>query len=59
MDDYPYRHLIATSAASLPAIASMSVTCALMRWRKHSIVDVVWGLGFAVVAIVCFASSFV
>ncbi len=59
MDDYPYRHLIATSAASLLAIAVvMSVTCALaMRWRKHSIVDVVWGLGFAVVAMVCFASS--
>ena len=59
MDDYPYRHLIATSAASLLAIGLvMSVTCALaMRWRKHSIVDVVWGLGFAVVAMVCFASS--
>lgn len=59
MDDYPYRHLIATSAASLLAIALvMAITCSLaMRWRKHSIVDVVWGLGFAVVAIVCFVSS--
>jgi len=59
MDDDSYRHLIATSAASLLAIALvMAITCSLaMRWRKHSIVDVVWGLGFAVVAIVCFVSS--
>jgi len=59
MDDYPYRHLIATCAASLLAIALlMAVTCALaMRWRKHSIVDVVWGLGFAIVAVICLVTS--
>ncbi len=54
MTDYPWSQLLLTSAASFGVIAIvMGLTCAVaIARRKHSVVDVVWGFGFAVVAIV-------
>ncbi|CAN5826971.1 DUF1295 domain-containing protein [soil metagenome] len=54
-----WSKLLITSAASLGAVAVvMGLTCALgLARRKHSIVDVVWGLGFAIVAVVALLVS--
>ncbi len=59
MTDYPWSKLLLTSAASLGAVAVvMGLTCAVaITRRRHSIVDVVWGLGFAIVAVVGMVTS--
>ena len=59
MTDYPWSKLLLTSAVSLGVIVVvMGLTCAVaIARRKHSIVDVVWGLGFAIVAVICLVTS--
>lgn len=45
-------------ASLLALVVLMGVTCAIGVWlRRHNVVDVTWGLGFAVTALVAFGVS--
>jgi steroid 5-alpha reductase family enzyme len=56
---YPWDDLLGSLPwAALGVVVALGVTFAVaLRQRRHAVVDVTWGLGFAVVAVVSFATS--
>jgi steroid 5-alpha reductase family enzyme len=59
MTDYPWGELLASLPwAALGVVVALGVTFAVaLRQDRHAVVDVTWGLGFAVVAAVTFVTS--
>jgi steroid 5-alpha reductase family enzyme len=59
MSDFPWGDFVATLPLTLlAAVAVLAVAFVVaLRIHKHAVVDVVWGLGFAVVALTSFLVS--
>ncbi len=59
MTGYPWGELLASLPwAALGVVVALGVTFAVaLRQDRHAVVDVTWGLGFAVVAAVTFVTS--
>ena len=59
MSDYPWGELLAAAPwTALGVVVALGVTFVVaLRLGRHAVVDVTWGLGFAVVALVAFVLS--
>lgn len=59
MTDYPWGELVASLPwAVLGVVVALGTTFVVaLRLGRHAVVDVTWGLGFAVVAVVSFVTS--
>ena len=59
MTDYPWGDLLASLPWTVLGVAAaLAVTFVVaLRQDRHAVIDVTWGLGFAVVAVVSFLAS--